>query len=78
MFGCIYPHLYWWSSGRASKGTAIPGSFQQFLLGISVVSVFGVSRLDRFLFVAVSGWPFLQSLLHFLSLHFFLTGAILD
>jgi hypothetical protein len=37
MFGCEHPHLhlYWLGSGRASRGTAIPGSCQQALLGIS-------------------------------------------
>jgi hypothetical protein len=35
MIGCKCPHLYWSGSGRASQGTAIPGSCQQALLGIS-------------------------------------------
>jgi hypothetical protein len=26
MFDCVHPHLYWSCSGRASQGTAIPGS----------------------------------------------------
>ncbi|KRY63267.1 hypothetical protein T4D_13543 [Trichinella pseudospiralis] len=54
MFGCVYLHLYLSGSGRASQETAISGSCQW----------------DGSLGRAVSGWPFLQSLLHFLSLHF--------
>jgi hypothetical protein len=35
MVGWEHLHLYWSSSGRASQGTAIPGSCQQALLDIS-------------------------------------------
>jgi hypothetical protein len=35
MVGCERPHLFWSCSGRAFQGTAIPGSCQQALLGIS-------------------------------------------
>ena len=35
MFGCMYPYLCWSGSGTAYQGTAIPGSCQQVLLGIS-------------------------------------------
>jgi hypothetical protein len=35
MSGCMHLHLYWSGLGRASQGTAIPGSCQQALLGIS-------------------------------------------
>lgn len=35
MVGCEYLHLYWSGVGRTSQGTAIPGSCQQVLLGIS-------------------------------------------
>jgi hypothetical protein len=35
MVGCKHPHLYWLGSGRASQETAIAGSCQQALLGIS-------------------------------------------
>ena len=44
----------------------------------AIVSGFGVSRSDGSLGVAVSGWPYLQFLLHSLPLHFLLTGGILD
>ena len=33
--GSLYLHLYWSGFGRVSQGTAIPGSCQQVLLGIS-------------------------------------------
>jgi hypothetical protein len=39
---------------------------------------FGISSWDGSLGGSVSGWPFLQSLLHFLSLDFLLTGGILN
>jgi hypothetical protein len=35
MFGCVYLHLYLSGSGRPFQGTAIPGSCQSALLGIS-------------------------------------------
>ena len=35
MIGCEYLHLYWSGASRTSQGTAIPGSCQQVLLGIS-------------------------------------------
>jgi hypothetical protein len=35
MVGCKHPHLYWSGSGRASQETAVSGSCQQGLLGIS-------------------------------------------
>jgi hypothetical protein len=35
MVGCEHPHLYWSDSGRASQKTAIAGSCQLALLGIS-------------------------------------------
>jgi hypothetical protein len=35
MVACEYLHLYWSCAGRASQGTAIPGSCQQVLLSIS-------------------------------------------
>ena len=43
----------------------------------AIVSGFGISRQDGSLGGAVSEWPFLQSLLHTLSLYFLLTGGIL-
>jgi hypothetical protein len=46
-------------------------------LATAVVSGFGVCRQDGSPCGTVSGWPFLQSLLHSLSLYFLLTGAIL-
>jgi hypothetical protein len=35
MLGCKHMHLYWSGSGRASQETAISGSYQQALFGIS-------------------------------------------
>ena len=74
---CEYLHLYWSGDGRDSKGTAIPGSCQQALLGISIVYGFGVCRWDGYLGGAVYGWPFLQSLFYFLSLTFPWAGIFL-
>ena len=47
-------------------------------LASTVVSGFGASRCDGSLGGAVSGWLFLQFLLHSLSLHFLLRGGILE
>ena len=62
--GFEYPHLYLSGSGRASQGTAIPGSCQQALLTSALVFGIGVCRWDGSLGGAVSEWPFLQSLLY--------------
>ena len=68
MVGCGYLHLYWSGAGRTSQETAIPGFYQQVLLGASNSVGFGVSRWNGSLGVVVSGWPFLQSLFHNLPL----------
>jgi hypothetical protein len=47
-------------------------------LASAIMSRFGVCRWDGSLGGAVSGWPFLQSLLYSLFLHFLLTRGILD
>jgi hypothetical protein len=47
-------------------------------LASATVSGFGVCKWDEYLNGAVSGIPFLQSLLHSLCLHFLLTGIISD
>jgi hypothetical protein len=49
-----------------------------YFLASAILSGFGVSRWNGSLGGTVSGWPFLQSLLHSLSLCFLLTGGILD
>ena len=64
MVGCEYLHLYWSGAGKTSQGTAIPGSSQQALIGISYSPQFGVYRWDGFPGGALSEFPFLQSLLH--------------
>jgi len=50
----------------------------KYFLASSIVSGFGVSRWEGFLGVAVSGWPFLQFLIHSLSMNFLFTWGILD
>jgi hypothetical protein len=57
MVGCKHLHLCWSGSGRASQGTA--SWHQQKCL-----------QWDGSPGGAVFGWPFLQTLLHSLSLHF--------
>jgi hypothetical protein len=64
--GCKHQHLYWSESGRASQETAVSGCCQEALSGI--VSRFGVCMWDGSQGGAVFGWPFLQSLLHTVSL----------
>jgi hypothetical protein len=70
------PHLHWSVAGRASQGTAIPGSSQQAPLGNSKSVGFGVCRQDGSLGGAVTDGPSF-SLFHFLSLSFFWTGTFL-
>jgi hypothetical protein len=53
MVCCEYLHLYWSGTGRTSQGTAIPGSCQQALLGIS--SGVGIFREQIKLFLKEAG-----------------------
>ena len=48
MFGCLHLHLYWSGSDRASQETAVPGSCQQVLLGVSngVLSLVSADGMD--------------------------------
>jgi hypothetical protein len=72
MVGNNHLQLHLSDAGTTSQGTtATPGSCQQGSLGCIKVSGFGVCRQDSSPGVEVPGWPFLQSLLHFLSLSFF-------
>jgi len=73
MFHCVHLNLYWSDSGRASQWTAYPAPVSKHFLASAIVC-----RWNGSLGVAVSGWPFLQSLLHSLSQHFLLTCGILD
>ena len=68
MVGCKHPPLYLSGSGRASQETAISGSSQHALLGIHNSVWFGVCMLDGSQGGTISGWPFLQSILHFVSI----------
>jgi hypothetical protein len=69
MLGCECLHLYWSGAGRASQETAIPGSCQQALLGISNSVEVWCLQMGW-----ISRWgsvcSFLQSLLHFFVLVF--------
>lgn len=78
MFSSVQSHLYWSGSGRDSQRTSIPGSSQQALFGIGNSVWVWCLQLGWIPRWAVSGWPYHQSLLHSLSLHFLLTGEILD
>ena len=62
MVGFEHLHLYWSGSGRISQEIDISGSCQQGLL-VSAMSGFAGCIWDRSPGGAVSGWPFLQSLL---------------
>ena len=68
--GCEHSHLYWSEYGKASQETAISGSCQQTLLGISNSVWIWCLHRDGSPCGSVSGWPFLQSLFHSSSLHF--------
>ena len=67
---CVHPHLCWLDSGTVSQGTAEQAPVSKHFLPSAIVLGFGVCRWDGFPGFPVSGWPFLQSLLHSLSLHF--------
>ena len=78
MVGYKRPNLYWSDNGRDSLETALSGSAQHALLGISTIeSGFGGCIWDGSPGRAVSGWTFLQSLFYSLFLYFLQTGAIL-
>ena len=68
MVGCKHPALYLSDTGRVSQETVITGSCHQALVDITIVSGFGDRIWDGSLGGPVSGWPFLQFLLHTLSL----------
>jgi hypothetical protein len=59
-------------------GQLYQAAVSKHFLALAIVSGFNVCRWDGSLSGAVSGCPFLQILLHSLSLHFFLTGKILN
>ena len=69
--GLEHLSLYLSGSGRASEETAISGSCQHALHSIHnsvcLVTVHGMDLQVG----AVTGWPFLQSLFHTLSLYFY-------
>lgn len=54
-------------AGRAAQRTAIPGSCLQAHLGISSSVRIWCLQMEWIVHWAVSGWPFLQPLLHFCS-----------
>jgi hypothetical protein len=60
------------------RGQLYQAPVSKHFLASAIVSGFGVSTWDGSLGGAVSGWPFLQSLLHPLSMQFLLTGGALD
>jgi len=60
------------------RGQLYQAPVSMHFLASAIMSGFGVCRCDGSLGRAVSGWPFFQFLLHSLSLHFLLTGGILD
>ena len=62
--GCEHPLLYLSDSGRDSQETLVSMHF----LASTIMSAFGDCMWDGSPGVAVSGWPFIQSLLHTLSL----------
>jgi hypothetical protein len=68
---CEHLNLYLSGSGSSSQEIAISGYCQQQFLACIIVSGFGVCIWDGSPGVAVSGWPFLQSLLYSVSLYIF-------
>ena len=64
MDDCGHPLLYLSGTGRVSQESAISGSVSKNLLASTIVSGVGDCLWDGSLGGAVSGWSFLQSLLH--------------
>ena len=60
------------------RGLLYQAPVSKYFLATVIVSGFGVSRWDRSPGGAVCGWPFLQFLSHSMTLHYPLTGGILD
>jgi hypothetical protein len=69
MVGCEHPHLYWSDIGRASRGQLYQAPVSKHFLASAILPGFGGCIWDGSLGKTVSGLPFLQSLLHSLSLH---------
>jgi hypothetical protein len=70
MVDCKLPPLYLSNSGKASQEAAISGFHQQALPDIHNNVQVWWQYMGWFLGGTVSGWPFLQSLLHTLSPYF--------
>jgi hypothetical protein len=68
MVGCEYLYLCYSDAVRSSQRTTILGSYLQALPGISNGVRFAICKWNGSLGGVFSGWPFLQSLLHYLSL----------
>ena len=64
MVGCEHQHLYLSVSGTTSQETTISGSCQKALFGICHCILVRCLYIDGCPGWAVSGWPFLQSLIH--------------
>jgi len=65
-------------TGPALRGQLYRAPISKYFFASAKVSGFDVSRWNGSLSKVISGWPLLQFLLHSLSLHFLLTGGILD
>jgi hypothetical protein len=63
---------------ESHRGHLYQSPVSKCFLASAIVSGFGVCRWKSSLGGAVSGWPFLQFLLHPLFLHLLLAGATLD
>jgi hypothetical protein len=72
MDGCEHPPLYLSGTGRASQETAISGRVSKELLASMIVSGFGNCIGDGSPGGTVSGWPFLQFLIHTLTMYLLL------
>jgi hypothetical protein len=68
MDDCERPHLYLSGTGRVLRRQLYQAPVGKLLLASTIVSGFGGGLWDRSPGKAVSGWLFLQSLLHTLSL----------
>ena len=70
MVGYKHLHLYWSGTAELLRGQLYQVPVSKHFLASAIVSGFGVCRWDGLLGERVSRWPFIQSLLQSLSLHF--------
>jgi hypothetical protein len=76
MLNSVVEHPHGQTLAEPLRGWLYQAPVSKHFLASAIVSGFGVCRWDGSLGGTVSKWPFLQSLLYSLSLHFPLTKTL--